>query len=209
MPPKPKTPEEIFNERELILKNALVLLVEKGYLGLTMRDIAKLCNFSPTKIYYYFANKDDIVMNLMKKGYILLNELTTNALEKESTLKGKSECVCRELFNFGLQYEEYFKLMFALGTPHVTDFIEDEKLEIKAYEYKKVAFDYYDLFSQNLKNYADFNKVYLNELQILSIFSHIVGILKLYAAKIMRELCANVNDLFEVALSGIIKNLET
>ncbi len=210
MPPKPKTQEEINFERELILNNAIILLVEKGYLGLTMRDLAKLCNFSPTKIYYYFSNKDDIVMNIMQKGYQLLSELTLTSLENVTTLKGKSECACRELFNFGIKYEEYFSIMFGFGVPHSTDFLTDDSLEAKAVGYKKMALSYYyDIFSQCLKNYAKSNNVNLHDLQVLSIFSQILGILKLYSGKITIELGVDVNELFEVALKDIVSSLES
>ncbi len=208
MPPKPKTQEEISNEKETILNNALILIVEKGYLGLTMRDLAKLCNFSPTKIYYYFSNKDDIVMHIMQRGYELLSELTLSALEKETTLKGRSECACRELFNFGIQYKEYFNLMFAINVPRSTDFLSDEAIKDRANNYKNIAFSYYDLFSQCLIEYAESNNVILHELQILSIFSHILGVLKLNSGKITHVLNVDVDKLFNFALKDIISLLE-
>ncbi len=208
MPPKPKTPEEIFNEREIILSNALVLIIEKGYAGLTMRDLAKLCNFSPTKIYYYFSNKDDIVLNIMQKGYKLLSELTIEALQKETTLRGKCECVSNELFKFGVQYEEYFNIMFAVSVPHTTDFLTDETLEFKAINFKKIAVDYFVLFADTHKNYAKSNGIVLEDIDTMAIFAQILGVLKLYSAKITRELEFDVNELFSVSLRGILKSLE-
>ncbi len=207
MPPRPKTPDEINNERELILKNALIIIVENGYAGLTMRDLAKLCNFSPTKIYYYFSNKDDIVLHIMQKGYQKLIALTVDALENESTLKGKSECVCRVLFNFGIKYSEYFNLMFAFDVPHTTDFLNDETLETKAINFKNLALSYYDLFTQSLQDYALYNNNTLNKLQVFTIFSQVIGVLKLNSARITNELNIDVFEHFEVALECITSML--
>ncbi len=208
MPPKPKTLEEINNERELILKNALVLIVENGYVGLTMRDLAKLCNFSPTKIYYYFSNKEDIVMNIMQKGYQNLTELTFTALEKETTLKGRSECVCKELYNFGINYQEYFNLMFSFGVPHSTDFLKNDILEAKANYFKEIGLSYFDVFSQCHIDYAKSNNVTLNKFQIVAIFAQVIGVLKLYSSKITLELDIEVNLLFKASLEAIISGLE-
>ncbi len=208
MPPRPKTEEEILNEREIILNNALVLIDQKGYMGLTMRDLAKLCDFSPTKIYYYFANKEDIVMNIMQRGYELLIKLTTSALEKETTLKGRAECVCVELFSFGLKNEKYFNLMFGFGVPHTTDFLTDSALVDKAKTFKAIALSYYGLFSNTLNEYATSNDIHLKDLELLTLFSNVFGVLELNSAKIIQELNVDINELFKVSLSAIISSLE-
>ncbi len=210
MPPKPKTQEEINIERELILSKALILIDEKGYIGLTMRDLAKLCDFSPTKIYYYFANKEDIVMNIMQKGYQLLKELTVTALDEELTLKGRSECVCRELFKFGVKYEEYFNLMFAFGVPHTSDFLNNSALVGKADLFKEISLDYYfNFFFKNIGDFAKSNNLDITDEKILSIFAHVVGVIKLHSAKITRELNINVDKLFDETLSSIIGSIST
>lgn len=55
--------------RNLILNTANEIIKAEGIENLSIRKIAKIIDYSPTMVYHYFESKDDIVNQLMKRGY--------------------------------------------------------------------------------------------------------------------------------------------
>ena len=60
MPPRTRTAEEIDREKENIIKNAMDIMEDIGFECFTMRALAKKLGTSPTYIYQYFTNKDEL-----------------------------------------------------------------------------------------------------------------------------------------------------
>jgi len=58
--------EELKNR---IFMAAAELLVKEGYENLSVRNIAKKIDYSPTTIYLYFSNKSELVTSIIAKGY--------------------------------------------------------------------------------------------------------------------------------------------
>lgn len=52
--------------KDNILRIAARLFAEKGYRGVTMREIAKTANITAASIYYHFPSKENILKNLYK-----------------------------------------------------------------------------------------------------------------------------------------------
>ncbi len=67
--------------REKILVGARELFLSKGYEGLSMRKLAKRLRYSPTAIYYHFADRDQLFQELCHREFArLAKELQDNAL---------------------------------------------------------------------------------------------------------------------------------
>lgn len=49
--------------RDLIIKTANQLFLEKGYQNVTVVDICKACNISKTTFYYHLKSKEDIILS--------------------------------------------------------------------------------------------------------------------------------------------------
>lgn len=56
--------------RELILSGANEIVASEGFESLSIRKIANKIEYSPSLIYHYFADKDEIINNLMQRGYM-------------------------------------------------------------------------------------------------------------------------------------------
>ncbi|MCX7709535.1 MAG: TetR/AcrR family transcriptional regulator [Clostridia bacterium] len=69
--------------RELILNAANKIMSEEGIDKLSVRKIANRIEYSPTIIYHYFRDKDEIVEHQMKRGYqkILTALSSVNSVE--------------------------------------------------------------------------------------------------------------------------------
>ncbi|WMJ78745.1 MULTISPECIES: TetR/AcrR family transcriptional regulator [unclassified Sedimentibacter] len=60
---------EIEAMKELIISTAKDIIAEEGFDKLSIRKIAGKIEYSPSIIYHYFKDKDEILNNVMKSGY--------------------------------------------------------------------------------------------------------------------------------------------
>ncbi len=66
------------NAKEKIISSALTLFADKGFHGTSIRDIAKNANVNLAAINYHFSNKQTLFSDVLKKGYISLNQKIEN-----------------------------------------------------------------------------------------------------------------------------------
>ena len=79
---------EVHLERVEISEVAATLFAEKGFVGTSMRDIAKALNVSVASVYYYFKNKESILFNIIEAiGNKLLIVLRKAKSESDSPLE--------------------------------------------------------------------------------------------------------------------------
>lgn len=76
------------NSREIILKVSIQLFAERGFEGVTMRQIAKESNVSLPAIYHHFGNKEELFKAVEKETYgghtdTLMVELHADTLPEE------------------------------------------------------------------------------------------------------------------------------
>lgn len=75
--------------KELILEAARKLFQERGFLNVTMSDIAEVAELSIGTLYLYFKNKDDIYAGLACLGSQKVDALLDNALHRNKKLSQK------------------------------------------------------------------------------------------------------------------------
>ncbi len=114
MSTKERRKREIEEMRQEIIEAAVQLFLTDGYENVSMRKIAKKIEYSPTAIYNYFANKEEILIHLIKQGYAVflasLKEGVAKSGAKEAHEKLKASL--NAYIQFGLRYPDYYKLMF-------------------------------------------------------------------------------------------------
>src|ERR1700743_4005249 len=64
--------------RKLILDASMKLFMEEGFENVTIRRIAELIEYSPTTVYLYFKDKDEIFYSLHDIGFEKLQEFNRN-----------------------------------------------------------------------------------------------------------------------------------
>lgn len=62
--------KEIEAMKELIISTAKEIIAEEGFDKLSIRKIARKIEYSPSIIYHYFKDKDEILNNVMRSGYV-------------------------------------------------------------------------------------------------------------------------------------------
>jgi AcrR family transcriptional regulator len=63
--------------KKLILDASVKLFVEEGFENVTMRKIADLIEYSPTTVYLYFKDKNEIFFHIHQMGFekmLVMNE---------------------------------------------------------------------------------------------------------------------------------------
>jgi AcrR family transcriptional regulator len=102
--------------RGKILQAARDLFMQKGYDETSIRNIAEKIEYSPTTIYLYFKDKDDIFYALHQEGFILLNQYfkpLTHVADPFERLKA----IARAYVTFAVENGEYYDLMFIIRAP--------------------------------------------------------------------------------------------
>jgi AcrR family transcriptional regulator len=110
---KEKQKEEI---RKMILKASMKLFINEGFEKVSIRKIANIIEYSPTTIYLYFKDKNEILFQLCEEGFIILEAHNKNLLEIKNPLV-RLQKMGENYVGFGLQYPEYYDLMFIQNAP--------------------------------------------------------------------------------------------
>lgn len=70
------------NLREALVEAALRLIEEKGPLGFTMAEAARLAGVSPAAPYRHFRNREDLIGEVARQGYELFAERLERAYDR-------------------------------------------------------------------------------------------------------------------------------
>jgi AcrR family transcriptional regulator len=110
---KEKQKQEI---RTLILEASMKLFVEEGFSKVSVRKIAERIQYSPTTLYLYFKDKNEILFHCCESGFEkMLSQNTTLALISDPIERLHQMGV--NYLNFGLENPEYYDLMFIQDAP--------------------------------------------------------------------------------------------
>jgi AcrR family transcriptional regulator len=102
------------NTRVNILDAAHEIVKEEGWQALSMRKIADKIEYTAPIIYEYYANKEAILLELTKKGFLLLGERMKEAKSRHAGLAGQIEAMWLSYWNFAFEEKEYYQLMFGV-----------------------------------------------------------------------------------------------
>src|ERR1700743_2772451 len=102
--------------RQLILDASMKLFVEEGFDSITIRRIAELIEYSPTTVYLYFKDKDEIFYGLHDLGFEKMQEFNQNLASIQNPLV-RLHKMGENYIHFGMENPEYYSLMFINGEP--------------------------------------------------------------------------------------------
>jgi AcrR family transcriptional regulator len=109
MDTKPNPTEE---RRRQIMEAALACFVRKGYHKTTMDDIVAECGLSKGTLYWYFENKDDLFVSLIKSYFFDVRQGTDAVLQQYPTASGKLRGLAQAFVEFFHAGGEYFSVLF-------------------------------------------------------------------------------------------------
>ncbi|SRR6266404_2686102 len=117
--------------REEILDAARDLLVKEGYEKVSMREIAKKIEYSPTTIYLYFRDKDDLIREVCAETFsMLIQTLKLLHLDEGHPLDSLRKAGYAYV-QFGLEHPDHYRATFVV--PHCHEYdgkkISQEEME--------------------------------------------------------------------------------
>lgn len=113
--------------RHRILDAAMKLFIAHGIEEVSIRKIADLIEYSPTTIYLYFKDKNEIFYDLRSEGFRLLLELNSTYQKHAQDSLERLRWYGKAYIDFALQNRQYYKLMFILMAPMRTEAAEIDK----------------------------------------------------------------------------------
>lgn len=100
--------------RRRIMHATLQLSKENGWNAVSMRKIADLIEYSAPAIYEYFNNKEDLLRELTRQGFLTLTyqlKLASNAVKDP---RDKLHDIWIAYWNFALAEQELYQIMFGI-----------------------------------------------------------------------------------------------
>ncbi|HWV70618.1 MAG TPA: TetR/AcrR family transcriptional regulator [Pseudosphingobacterium sp.] len=102
--------------RQRILDAAKLLFLKEGYDATSIRKIASAIEFSPTTIYLYYKDKNDIIYALQKEGFKLLRTKFSALSNVENPFE-RLKAMGRTYLQFSIESREFYELMFVMKEP--------------------------------------------------------------------------------------------
>lgn len=99
-----------------ILEAALQIVKEEGWQALSMRKIADMIEYTAPIIYEYFSNKDAILLELTRKGFLMLSKELQEAKGKHRLPAKQLEEMWLTYWNFAFANKELYQVMFGVST---------------------------------------------------------------------------------------------
>ncbi len=100
--------------RTNILCASLDIVKEEGWSALSMRKIADKIEYTAPIIYEYFSNKDAILQELTRMGYLKLASQMEEAKDRFTTPAAQLEAMWLAYWNFAFAEKELYQLMYGV-----------------------------------------------------------------------------------------------
>ncbi|MDR3716032.1 MAG: TetR/AcrR family transcriptional regulator [Puia sp.] len=103
--------------RSAIHQAAWQMVKKEGWQALSIRKIADAIEYSIPVIYDHFENKEAILFEFAKEGFLLLSKKVEAARKKYTDPEEALEAMAKAYWSFAVNNEEYYQLMYGLGMP--------------------------------------------------------------------------------------------
>ena len=114
--------------RDAILRAATELLGESGFDEFSLRKLAARIGYTPTTLYRYFTDKDELVGAVMQEGYAEFTRAMAAAAESTGDPFDQLDALGRAYVEFGLAHEVMYRVLF-LQRPELWRRIPPERVE--------------------------------------------------------------------------------
>ena len=102
--------------RAAILRAADEEFSRHGYEDFSLRRVAERIGYSPTTIYLYFQNKDDLLLQTVKSGFAAFDVAIQNAARLSDQPLQQLENLGRAYLDFGISNPTLYRMMFMQPT---------------------------------------------------------------------------------------------
>jgi AcrR family transcriptional regulator len=111
------TPISEKNTKDIIFATAAQLFAQKGYDGVSMREISEQSGVTKPTIYYYFGSKEGIYEELIETGMQYVISSFERIVDSDASAKGKLVMMTKTFFQLTIDAPEFSKFFMTIVTP--------------------------------------------------------------------------------------------
>ncbi len=112
-----RTKTDVINlRRSQLIKAAYKVVSRKGFYNFTIRDIAKEANLSNGLVHYYFKNKQDLLLSLLKEINNNIKKYLNRAIKDLDDPEEKLKIFISHAFDLVKNEKDYFPVVFDFWT---------------------------------------------------------------------------------------------
>jgi len=183
--------------REYIAKSATRLFSQQGFDGTSIRDIADAAGVTKPVIYYYFENKEDMFVTLIREAYAFffkkLSEITSNPGDFMERLRETTNLYFKS-FN---DYEDTVRLMYYVAfAPQSTI----PNVDIMAFEK-----EHFELLTALFE--AGINQGFIREGNIDQFIMHYLGSISVYMQTLMLDRNYVPDNFIDILLDHVLHGI--
>ncbi|NLV84578.1 MAG: TetR/AcrR family transcriptional regulator [Spirochaetales bacterium] len=104
-----------------ILAAANEIAYKEGFENISIRKIARKIEYTPSIIYHYFSNKEEILAHLLERGYLKLTTSLTVSNVLSTDPEEKLRFMTRTYIMEALKIPEEFSIVHSDKSPHVIE----------------------------------------------------------------------------------------
>ena len=188
--------------RKQILDASMKLFIEEGFDKVSIRRIADLIEYSPTTIYLYFKDKNEILFALHEMGFQNLNQYNQNLLNIANPLI-RLHKMGENYLNFAIENPEYYDLMFIQNAP--MEAICDKDWEHGDTAFNSLQYIVMECMEKGLIKTAEIDVV------VLSIWSFVHGLASLIIKQRLQKMKPEIDikEILNKNLNWMIKIIDT
>jgi AcrR family transcriptional regulator len=204
MPKVTRSDEEVEAVRDNILDVAFKILVKNGYEGLSMSKIGAKMKMTAANIYNYYANKDELLITIHKKAYLMLYEKLNRAVEMSDTPLARYQNLVFAFVEFGLRNINIYDIIFNRPIRQHSDYVGTSQEALSDDEFRsslRVLFLAVKIIQEYRETRPDLPSV-APEVLTLQNFSALHGIISLHNSGTFSQ----VTDDQDAMLKIIIEN---
>lgn len=204
MPKMTRSVEEVDAVRDQILDYAFKIIVKNGYESLSMAKIGLKMKMTAANIYNYYASKDELLIAIHKKAFIMLYDKINYDVEMTDTPLDRCKKMAYAFVEFGTNNINIYDIMFNRPIRQHSDYIGTPQEEISFDEFRsslKGLFYAIKIIKEYRETRPDLNPVDPKFLAIQSI-SALHGIISLQNSGILYQ----ISDDPDITLKTIIDN---
>ena len=210
MPKAIRSPEEVENVKNDILKTALKLMCDDGFDALSMRKLAARLKMTAANIYNYYENKDDLYLAIQTRGFQMLLDRFEEIYNSDHPTRNKLHGMMHAYLKFGIEYPDYYEIMFSRNTPKYADY-KGTPMEPTAFFEKQTALKVSEITTRTVMELYDGNDAIAeNEAlyRTIVVWSTLHGVVNLFNSRVLQEgveaseelIYRLINDLMEIAI---------
>ncbi|MBT4520354.1 MAG: TetR/AcrR family transcriptional regulator [Halieaceae bacterium] len=129
--------------RDAVLEAARYLLLEKGFRGTTTKEVAKRCELSEATLFFYFKNKDEILVSLLFESI----QFWAEGLEKLEKSRLRAGKLLDKIWEFHEEvndkHPEYYVVSAYLAQPNalvgVSEEIKEQLVHLSGQNFQRLA----------------------------------------------------------------------